>query len=61
VLEICKQLKSEGKRITNKNIANKPKKNYKYINQLALKLVKEGKLMILKNDNVAEREFVVKC
>jgi hypothetical protein len=61
VLEVCRQLKLEGKKITNRNIANKLKKNYRYINQLTLKLVKEGKLMIPKNDNVAEREFVVKC
>ena len=57
VLEICKQLKSEGKRITNKNIANKLKKNYRYINELTLKLVKEGKFMILKNGNIVEREL----
>jgi hypothetical protein len=62
VLEVCRQLKLEGKKITNRNIANKLKKNYRYINQLTSKLVKEGKLMILKNDNEAEREFIVmKC
>jgi len=48
VLRACKELKDKNQRLTNKSIAKQLKKAESYTRRLTLKMVKEGKLKIVK-------------